>query len=342
MWFCRISLLRFPRLPGADQRLWRNNLLCREVIFSDHVGVFVPVMTELSVNRDPAPFSPQPTPQRKSSSPWKRAGLAGFFSLLIPRTGQLYNRQPRKALLLALPIPAMVVFAAKTRIIFTFATMVAFFALLVGWRLFIAGEAACGGWTTNKLESAPSRPRQTNLLIAFVLIVAALYPSSDDFKRWTSFGAFKVPTASMCPTICIGERIVADMGAYESKSPQRGDLVLLKHNSSPALFIKRIIGIPGDVVTPGPNGTILINGKALTLPEVCGSPIQPRNAPADYSMFESTKVPAGMFFVIGDNLGNSFDSRIAEFGPVTSDMIRGKPLYLYWSPGHSRIACPTR
>ena len=137
-------------------------------------------------------------------------------------------------------------------------------------------------------------------------------------------------------------RIVADMGAYKSKSPRHGDLVLLKHKSSPALFIKRIIGIPGDVVAPGSDGTVLINGKPLSLPEVCGSPIQQRDASADYSMFESTKVPEGMFFVIGDNLGNSFDSRIAEFGPVTSDMVRGKPLFLYWSPGHSRIACPTR
>lgn len=38
-------------------------------------------------------------------------------------------------------------------------------------------------------------------------------------------------------------RIVADMRAYKSKSPRHGDLVLLKHKSSPALFIKRIIGI---------------------------------------------------------------------------------------------------
>src|SRR5207302_656354 len=109
----------------------------------------------------------------------------------------------------------------------------------------------------------PSRPRLTYPLIAVVLIVAALYPSYDDFKRWTSFAAFKVPSASMCPTICSGERIVADLGAYRSKSPERGDLVLLQHKSSPALFIKRVVGLPGDTVGPGPNGTILVNGKML-------------------------------------------------------------------------------
>ncbi len=300
-------------------------------------------MIELNVNRDPTLLSPQPIPQRKTSSRWKRAGLAGFLSLFIPGTGQLYNRQPRKALLLVLPIPAMVVFAAKTRIVFSFATMVAFLALLTVWRLFIAGEAAYGGWTTNKPESAPSRPRLTYPLIAVVLIVAALYPSYDDFKRWTSFAAFKVPSASMCPTICSGERIVADLGAYRSKSPERGDLVLLQHKSSPGLFIKRVVGLPGDMVGPGPNGTILVNGKTLIFPEVCGTPVQQKKYdPADYSMFKSRRVPGGTFFVAGDSLGNSFDSRIPEFGPVVLGDVRGKPIFLYWSPSRSRIGCTIR
>jgi hypothetical protein len=103
---------------------------------------------------------------------------------------------PRKALLLVLPIPAVVVLAAKTRLVFSFVTMVAFFALLIGWRLFIAGEAAYGGWT-NKPESAPSRSRLTYPLIVVVPIIAALYPSYEHFKRRTSFAAFKVTSAPM-------------------------------------------------------------------------------------------------------------------------------------------------
>jgi type IV secretory pathway protease TraF len=52
--------------------------------------------------------------------------------------------------------------------------------------------------------------------------------------------------------------------------------------------------------------------------------------------------PQGTFFVVGDNLANSFDSRIPEFGPVSADMIRGKPLFLYWSPNLRHIGCPLR
>lgn len=268
--------------------------------------------------------------------------LAGFFSLLIAGMGQLYNRHPRKAFCMALTIPILLVLVAQTRILFSFATMVAFFTILIGWRLFIAAEAAYTAWTAKKQETALPHPRLAYPLVAVVLLVAALYPSYDEVKRWTAFAAFKVPSASMCPTVCLGDRVVADMGAYKSKSPERGDLILLKHSSSPGLFIKRVIGSPGDVVAPGPNGTILINGVQLSLPKACGSSIQRQYDPANYPMFRSTKVAEGAFFVVGDNLSNSFDSRIPEFGPVLSDQVRGKPLYLYWSPDHSRIGCLTR
>jgi signal peptidase I len=299
-------------------------------------------MTELNLNPEQASSSPQAMLQHKPSSRWKKATVAGFLSLLIAGMGQLYDRRPRKAFWLALTIPILLVLAAQTRIVFSFFTMVAFFTILVAWRLFIAAEAAYNAWIAKKAEAAVSRPRLTYPLVAVVLLVAALYPSYDDLKRWTSFAAFKVPSASMCPTICSGERIVADLGAYRSKSPGRGDLILLQHRSSPALFIKRVVGLPGDIVGPGPDGTILVNGKTLIFPEVCGTPVQQKYETADYSMFNSRRVPEGTFFVVGDSLGNSFDSRIPEFGPVVLGDVRGKPIFLYWSPSRSRIGCTIR
>jgi len=295
-------------------------------------------MTELNINRDTESLPPKLTPQRKPSTRWRRAGLAGFLSLFVPGTGQLYNRQPRKALLLALSIPAVVALAVKTRTVFSFVTMVAFLVLLIAWRLFIAGEAAYGGWR-KKPESAPPHARLSYPLIAVVLLFMTLYPPYNDFKRWTSFAAFKVSSASMCPTICSGERIVADLSAYRSKPPERGDLILLQHKSSPALFIKRVVGLPGDTVGPSPNGTIFVNGKTLIFPEACGTPVHQTYDPAGYSMFKFTTVPEGTFFVVGDNLGNSLDSRIPEFGPVVLGDVRGKPIFLYWSSSRSRIGC---
>jgi signal peptidase S26 family len=96
------------------------------------------------------------------------------------------------------------------------------------------------------------------------------------------------------------------------------------------------------MVGPGPNGTILVNGETLIFPEVCGTPIRQKYDPADYSMFMSRRVPEGTLVVVGDSLGNSFDSRIPEFGPVVLGDVRGKPIFLYWSHSPSRIGCMIR
>jgi signal peptidase I len=145
----------------------------------------------------------------------------------------------------------------------------------------------------------------------------------------------------MCPTICEQERIVADMHAYRMRNPQRGDLIVLKHEPMSSLLIKRVIGLPGDVVSQT-GDTILVNGQALKIAEqskVCGQPRRETFSASAAIIFEETRITAGAFFVVGDNLPNSFDSRTQAFGVVTQDQIEGRPLFIYWSPGKSRIGC---
>jgi hypothetical protein len=71
------------------------------------------------------------------------------------------------------------------------------------------------------------------------------------------------------------------------------------------------------------------NGQPFRLPAPCSVPTWEKREPADYSSFRSTTVPEGTFSVVGDNLEDSYDSRLREFGAVTADMIRGRPLYFY-------------
>jgi hypothetical protein len=81
---------------------------------------------------------------------------------------------------------------------------------------------------------------------------------------------------------------------------------MLKYASSEAQFVKRVIGLPGDLIAPGPKGSVLVNGQAFHLPEPCGHFIWFGVSSGDSSpMSKSTKVPEGTFFVVGDNLNES-------------------------------------
>jgi len=292
----------------------------------------------VSSNQVPSPVTESPDPRPRS--PWKKATLASLLSFVFPGMGQLYNRQPRKGFTLALITYLLDVLMLKTRLLFAFPTFVATIVAAVVWRLFVAAEAAYAAAAAKKPESNVPIPRFTYTFLAVMFVAAAVFVSDpDQLKTKTGFAAFKVPSASMCPTICLGERIVADMHAYKSNPLQRGDLILIKHPSSNALFIKRVIAIAGDTVAPGRSGSILVNGQPFNPPKPCSAPIFETKDAADYSMFHSNTVPEGSLFVVGDNIGNSFDSRIPEFGSATPDMVRGRPLFLYWSPSVSRIGC---
>jgi signal peptidase I len=299
-------------------------------------------MTETppNFNEPPSQLLASPTPK---ASRWKRAVLAGLLSLVFPGMGQLYNRRPRKAFSLALITYILDFLMVKTRLLFAFSTMVVTILGLGLWKLFVTAEAGYAAATGKKPEPAVPMPRVTYPVLAIIFFAAVFIPFPD-LKSEAGFTSFKVPSASMCPTICLGERFVADTNAYKLKAPERGDLILMKHSSSNALFIKRVIGIAGDVVAPGPDGAISVNGQRFSPPTPCGANLLPQKNTdlTDSPVFQRTSVAEGTFFVVGDNIANSYDSRIPEFGPVTKEMVRGKPLFLYWSASHSRVGCAIR
>ena len=268
----------------------------------------------------------------------KRVVIAFLLSLLLPGLGQLYNRQPRKGLWMALSISLLAIVVVQTHILLAWWGLAATLPVLVGGRLIIPGEAAFRAWSRGEPEKPFRRPRLTVAIIAGVILLAVFFPTPGQYAY---FRAFKVPSDSMCPTICRGERIVADMSAYQKKPPQRGDLIVLRHTPLEPLYIKRVVGVAGDTVEPGPKGAILVNGQPLALPQVCGYPVRQQEL-EEMPSFVPTQVPEGSFFVLGDHLERSLDSRFPQFGFVNFSEVRGKPLYLYWSPGHSRIGCPTR
>jgi signal peptidase I len=296
-------------------------------------------MTDTPINPDPRPSPLVADVAMKRASRWKKATLAGLLSFVFSGMGQLYNRQPRKAFGLALISCALGMLLVKTRVLLTFSTMVATILISALWKLFVTTDAAYAATQPKNPEFPLPLPRLTYPLLAALFFVAALIPTANQIRSDVGFAAFKVPTASMCPTICPGERFVADLHAYRTEPPQRGDLILIKNSSSDSLLVKRVVGIAGDTVSPGADGSVLVNGQQFHPPAPCGAPAWQKEDSADYSIFQSTTVPKGTFFVVGDDLAASFDSRYPEFGAATLGMVKGRPLYLYWSPGKSRIGC---
>ena len=128
------------------------------------------------------------------------------------------------------------------------------------------------------------------------------------------------------------------MNAYRGVAPKRGDVIIHSVPQSAAPYVKRVIGIAGDTVSPGPHNEVLVNGNPLILPPACGNPIREKTPRSENPAFTAVKIPDGSLYVVGDNLQNSYDSRF--YGLISLNQVKGKPLFLYWSPGTSRIGCP--
>ena len=288
----------------------------------------------------PVPSLPHSTITDKPSR-WGIALAAVLLSLIFPGAGQLLNRQPARAVVAGGTnwLIRFVFYVTKLILIFWG------FALSVGlWALVctvIAVDAGRAAW--RPINGRP-RVRAHPLRFVWAGLAVLLFSLAFDpgwlFPSLANLKGFRVSSDSMCPTICLNERMMADMNAYLSKRPRRGDVVMISRPGQTPLFIKRVVGLPGDTVSRR-GEEILVNGQPLEFPAACGVPI--RHSPIESAIDFSMKVvPRDDFFVIGDNLPNSFDSRLPEFGPVKADQIRGRPLFLYWSPGHSRLGCAIR
>jgi signal peptidase I len=137
---------------------------------------------------------------------------------------------------------------------------------------------------------------------------------------------YTVATESMSPTLKIGDTISANTFEYKASSPQRGDIVILRapdgekeSNGQLQLFPKRVIGVGGDKIQVAAC-KVYVNDE-IVLHNVRGDGGCPPNVLPD---FGPIVVPANEYFLVGDNLPNSRDSRHWKHSTVSMDYIMGK------------------
>lgn len=133
--------------------------------------------------------------------------------------------------------------------------------------------------------------------------------------------AFTVDGPSMQPTLHSGERLLIDKLTYRFREPTHGDIVVFRYPADPSTyFIKRVIGVPGDHIRIS-GGQVYVNGVLLNEDYVL-SPT--------YSRYIDEVVPPGHYFVLGDNRGNSQDSRSPLVGHIPRSSIVGRAILRYW------------
>jgi signal peptidase I len=200
-------------------------------------------------------------------------------------------------------------------------------------------------------EILPLGKRVMREVLSWVWVILAFL-----FIHGTIVQARVIPSPSMEGTLLIGDHLLVSRFGYDAevpftglhaslwRDPQRQQVIVfrapLPGNQD---FIKRIIGVPGDVVEVRPgqdHASVWINGKALT-ESYLTEPMSPHES------FGPVTVPPRHYFVMGDNRANSFDGRYwpTDSRFVPRENILGTPVIIYmsveadelaWQPWHVR------
>jgi len=142
----------------------------------------------------------------------------------------------------------------------------------------------------------------------------------------------RVPSASMETTIMTGDRVIGSRLTYKLfDDPERGDIIIFRWpDNEKILFVKRIIGVPGDTVEIR-DGQVYLNGSDTPLEEpYIREPMEPEPGTMQFT------VPEDAYFCMGDNRNESMDARYWHNTFVYRDKIIAKVCFRYW-PGFKTI-----
>jgi signal peptidase I len=196
----------------------------------------------------------------------------------------------------------------------------------------------------------PRRKKKSNVRETIEAVVVAFLIAL--VIRTFVIQAFKIPSGSMIPTLLVGDHILVnkfllgtpvdipftDITLFRMpglRKAKRGDIIVFKYPEDPKRdFIKRVIGVGGDVVT-AKDKVVYVNGRRLVEPysQHVDEEIKPEQSDKRDN-FGPVEVPQGAVFVMGDNRDQSYDSRFWGFVPDSE--IKGKAVIIYWSWDNDR------
>jgi signal peptidase I len=181
-------------------------------------------------------------------------------------------------------------------------------------------------------DAGPRRRRRWRRALtetAITILVAALLAG---LVRTFAFQTFWIPSSSMVPTIDVYDRVLVQKAFFTWHDVREGQIVVFSH---PPLdhclgegdLVKRVIALPGQTIYSSGN-SIYVNGRLLAEPYLPQyDPLGPPIASSQHPY----RVPAGEFYVLGDNRADSCDSRY--WGPITGSSIIGKVVLTFWHDG---------
>jgi len=184
-------------------------------------------------------------------------------------------------------------------------------------------------------EVAPRKPHGgVRNAIEWLAVVAAAILVALVISA-TSAQAFVIPSKSMESTLHVEDRVLVNKWSYRLHPIHRGDLVVFARPkdlvSNDKDLIKRVIGLPGDKVAFA-DGHVHIDGKQLSEPYLDKGTVTSNVAGWRYQCTSQAPcvVPAGQIWVMGDNRGDSEDSRY--FGPIPQSSVVGRAMFRIWPP----------
>ncbi|MEY2569287.1 MAG: signal peptidase [Actinomycetota bacterium] len=174
-------------------------------------------------------------------------------------------------------------------------------------------------------DEVDGKSRRIRGAVEWVVIIGAALLAAFLIKTFL-IQAFFIPSESMVPTLKKGDRVLVNKLSYHLHDVHRGDIVVFERPPSeptdPAIkdLIKRVVGLPGETVSGDNSGHVLINGKRLN------EPYLPKGVTT--TGVQDYKIPPHHYWVMGDNRGNSKDSRY--FQAIDDDLIVGRAFVRVW------------